>query len=103
MEEKPKKDPNEQEKGEKNGIDRQEGRSEMKDCESLIDLGGAPPLELNNLYYNCAKCSSPIVVTLIDEKNNEIEFKCHEHQLKMDIGEYIEKMKRYKDNKICIY
>ena len=70
----------------------------MKDYENLIDLGGAPPLELNNLYYNCTECSSPIVVTLIDEKSNEIEFKCHErHHLKMDIGEYLEKMKQFRD------
>ena len=68
MEEKPKKDPNEKEKEAKNGINQQEERSEMKDCDNLIDLGGAPPLELNNLYYNCTKCSSPIVATLIDEK-----------------------------------
>ena len=100
MEEKPKKDPNEKEKEAKNGINQQEERSEMKDCDNLIDLGGAPPLELNNLYYNCTKCSSPIVVTLIDEKSNEIEFKCHEHHLKMDIGEYIEKMKQYRDKNI---
>ena len=34
------------------------------------------------------------------KKSNEIEFKCHEHHLKMDIGEYIEKMKQYKDKNI---
>ena len=34
------------------------------------------------------------------KKSNEIEFKCHEHHLKMDIGEYIEKMKQYRDKNI---
>ena len=100
MEDKPKKDLNNQEKEIKIFIDKKEERNQKNDYENLIDLGGAPPLELDNLYYNCTKCPSPIIITSIDEMNNDIEFKCHEHDLKMSIREYIEKMKQFRNKNI---
>ena len=67
--------------------------------------------EMNNeIYYNCSECSSPIEITLIDEKNNIIEFNClnndnnncnHEHKkIKISIKEYFKKMKKYNQQEI---
>ena len=72
--------------------------------ENLIDLCGAPILQLNNIYYNCSECSSIIEIISID--NNNIEFKCNnKHIKKMNIKEYLNKMKKYNNkninDKIC--
>ena len=52
-------------------------------------------LHLNEIYYNCIECSSPIEIILI--KDNYIEYKCinNNHERKILIKEYIEKMKKY--------
>ena len=52
-------------------------------------------LELNEINYNCTECSSPIEILSI--KDNNIEFKCinNNHNIKISIKEYINKMKEY--------
>ena len=71
----------------------------------------APPtlrpedIELNEINYNCSECSSLIEILLINEDNNIIKFKClnktKKHNIKvMPINEYLEKMKKFNNNKI---
>ena len=52
-------------------------------------------IETNVPFYNCSKCSSPIEIINFDTEN--IEFNCFnkkgEHERKIPIKEYIEKMK----------
>ena len=66
------------------------------------------PQQLNEIYYNCSECSSPIEIISINEKDNIIEFECinNKHNIKISIKEYINKMKRFNDkninNDICI-
>ncbi len=52
-------------------------------------------LKLNEIYYNCIECSSPIAILSIHD--NYIEYKCikNNHQKNILIKEYIEKMKKY--------
>ena len=59
-------------------------------------------LQLNEIYYNCTECSSCIEILSINEKECSIEFKCinNNHQRKMSIKEYIDKMKDYNDKNI---
>lgn len=59
-------------------------------------------LKLNELYYNCTECPSPIEIISINEKESMIEFNCKNtnHRMKMSIKEYIIKMKDF--NKKCI-
>ena len=65
----------------------------------LIDMNDAPPLELENCLYNCTECSSNIEILLLDE--NKIKFKCNnEHNIEIEIKEYINKMKKYKNIKL---
>ena len=63
-----------------------------------------PPdqIQLNEVYYNCTECSSPIEILSITEKESSIEFKCIEnnHQKKMLIKEFIGKMKEFNNKKI---
>ena len=51
--------------------------------------------QLNEIYYNCIECSSSIEIISI--KDNYIEYKCinNNHERKILIKEYIEKMKKY--------
>ena len=60
------------------------------------------PVKLNEIYYNYTECSSPIEVLNINESQNIIEFKCtkNNHRKKLVIKEYINKMKKFNDNKI---
>ena len=64
----------------------------------------APPIqkEVNDINYNCSDCSSLIEILEINEKDNTIKFKClnEDNEKKMFIKEYLEKMKKYKNNKI---
>ena len=60
---------------------------------------------LNELFYNCDECSSPIEILSI--KNNILEFKCvNNHNKNILIEEYINKMKENynndANNDICI-
>ena len=57
-------------------------------------------LELNEINYNCTECSSPIEILSINDNN--IEFKCinNNHNIKISIKEYINKMKEYNNNEI---
>ena len=68
-----------------------------EDGESFGDL-----LKLNEIYYNCAECSSPIEILSINENESTIEFKCinSNHRIKMTLKEYINKMKVFKNNNI---
>jgi len=71
----------------------------------------APPtltpedVKLNEINYNCSECSSLIEILIINEDNNIIKFKClnktKNHNTKvMPINEYLEKMKKFNNNKI---
>ena len=59
-------------------------------------------LQLNEIYYNCTKCSSSIEILSINEIECIIEFKCinNNHKEKMPIKEYIDKMKDFNDKNI---
>ena len=64
-----------------------------------------PPIQKEqieeNIGYNCAECSSLIEILSIDENN--LEFKCmnnNNHNNKLKIYSYIEKMKNIKIIKI---
>ena len=59
-------------------------------------------LDNNNINYNCTECSSLIEIIFINEKDNIIKFKCidNNHEKEMNIKEYLEKMEKYKNNKI---
>ena len=65
-------------------------------------------LKLNEIYYNCTECSSPIEILSINEKDNIIEFECinNKHKKNISIKEYIDKMKQFNvkkiNNDICI-
>ena len=58
--------------------------------------------QLNEINYNCTKCSSPIEILSLNEKECSIEFKCinNNHELKMAIKDYINKMKSFNDKNI---
>ena len=58
--------------------------------------------QLNEINYNCTKCSSPIEIISLNEKECSIEFKCinNNHELKMAIKDYINKMKSFNDKNI---
>ena len=65
----------------------------------LHNLNEAPPLEPKNFYYNCPECQSAIEILKLDEEF--IEFKCNNnHNIKMNIKEYLDKLKEYKDKMI---
>ena len=59
-------------------------------------------LKLKEIYYNCSECKSPIEILTLNENESIIEFKCinNNHKIKMPIGEYIDKMKKYNDKNI---
>ena len=65
-------------------------------------------MKLNEIFYNCTECSSPIEILYINEKTNIIEFKCtiNKHLKKLSIKEYINEMKKFNDknihNDICL-
>ena len=65
-------------------------------------------MKLNEMFYNCTECSSPIEILYINEKTNIIEFKCtiNKHLKKLSIKEYINEMKKFNDknihNDICL-
>ena len=65
----------------------------------LSNMNEAPPLESKNICYNCSECQSEIEIIKIDEEL--IEFKCNNnHNIKMNIKDYLDKLKEYKDKKI---
>ena len=59
-------------------------------------------MKLNEIYYNCTECSSPIEILNINEKRNLIEFKCiiNKHIKILSIKEYIKKMKKFNNKNI---
>ena len=58
--------------------------------------------KLNEIFYNCSECPSPIEIISIDLKENIIEFKCinNNHKEKMLIKEYINRMKTFNNKNI---
>ena len=57
------------------------------------------------MLYNCAECSSLIEILSIDLEKNNIEFNClnnnnDTHRKKMQLKEYLEKMKKYNNKNI---
>ena len=71
----------------------------FEECETLEDS-----MKLNEIYYNCTECSSPIEIIYINEKINIIEFKCinNNHIKKLPIKEYIEEMKKFNNKNINV-
>ena len=68
--------------------------------ENFVDLQDAPA-QMLNIKYNCSECSSIIEIISINENENYIEFKCNHHShMKMKIKDYLEKMKKYNNEKI---
>ena len=70
----------------------------------IKDMNEAPRLESNKMLYNCSECSSTIEIISFNENN--IEFKCNnKHNIKMEIKDYLNKMKKYTNiklnDKIC--
>ena len=68
--------------------------------DNSINSPPPPAQELNkeNIGYNCSECSSLIEIISIEENN--LEFKCvnnNNHNNKLKINNYLEKMKKYKD------
>ena len=61
-------------------------------------------VKLNEIYYNCTECSSPIEIIYINERVNIIEFKCinNNHIKKLPIKEYIEEMKKFNNKNINV-
>ena len=59
-------------------------------------------LKLNEIYYNCTECPSPIEILSINENESTIEFKCinSNHKIKMPIKEYINTMKEFNNKNI---
>ena len=63
--------------------------------------------KLNEMYYNCSKCSSSIEILSINEKEFRIDFNCinNNHRLNIPIKDYINKMKQFNNinsnNDIC--
>jgi hypothetical protein len=71
------------------------------DESSLITPTPQPEeIEIKKMFYNCTECSSLIEILSIDEDKNNIEFIClnknnDTHKKKMQINQYLEKMKKY--------
>ena len=81
---------------------------EEKDANQIVNDNSAnsppPPIQQElfeeNLGYNCTECSS--VIEILNMKEDELEFKCEKndnHNNKLKINEYLEKMKKYIDNR----
>ena len=64
-----------------------------------------PPIQqeqkIENIGYNCSECSSLIEILSIDEDENCLSYKCTDgHDMdKIRIKDYLDKMKKYLDNK----
>ena len=74
-----------------------------KKNENYIEINeSSNQIKLNEIYYNCTECSSPIEILSVDEKESILEFQClnnnDKHKKKMLIKEYINEMKN-KNNK----
>ena len=58
----------------------------------LNDMNEAPPLQSNNMYYNCSEC--PSIIEIISINENNIEYKCNNnHNNNIEIKEYLKNMK----------
>ena len=57
---------------------------------------------LNDIYYNCSECFSPIEIINMNEKTNIIEFQCinSKHRKKISIKEYIIEMKKFNNKNL---
>ena len=63
----------------------------------LQDMKETPSLESNKIFYNCSEFNSVIEIVKINEEF--IEFKCNNnHEIKMNIKEYLDKIKENKLN-----
>ena len=82
----------------------EKNEEEIKIISKLNDMNEAPSLEPNKIFFNCSECSSAIQIISLDK--NIIEFKCNNnHNIRMKIKDYLNKMKKYNDiqinNEIC--
>ena len=52
-------------------------------------------MQLNELYYNCTKCQSPVEILSLNEKECKITFKCinNKHKINISIKDYINEMR----------
>ena len=65
----------------------------------FLDMNDAPTLELKNCLYNCTECSSNIEILSFDK--NKIKFIYNNnHNIEIEIKEYLEKMKHYNNVKL---
>ena len=77
------------------------GKGETQEIQETMELNS-----INKIFYNCSECSSLIEILSINENNNTIEFNClnknnnHNKKLTMPIKEYLEKMKKFNNNKL---
>jgi len=70
---------------------------EMK--KDIDNMNDAPPLNHKKIYYYCSECPSAIEIINMDAEF--IEFKCNnEHNIKMSIEKYLNKIKNYKDQSL---
>ena len=76
-------------------------KGETQEIQETMELNS-----INKIFYNCSECSSLIEILSINENNNIIEFNClnknfnHNKKLTMPIKEYLEKMKKFNNNKL---
>ena len=73
--------------------------------EELNPIPQSDEIEIKKVLYNCSECSSLIELLSIDLEKNNIEFNClnknnETHKKKLQIKEYLEKMKKYNKNSI---
>ena len=76
-------------------------KGETQEIQEIMELNS-----INKIFYNYSECSSLIEILSINENNNIIEFNClnknnnHNKKLTMPIKEYLEKMKKFNNNKL---
>ena len=70
----------------------------------IMETSDTSEQSINEIYYNCTECSSPIEILSIDENECTIEFQCinNNHKKKMLINEYLSEMKKFNNNEINI-
>ena len=71
-------------------------RNFKKDLNNVDDI---PSFEQKKYFYNCPECQSEIEIVKLQEQT--IEFKCNNnHNFKMYIKKFLDKIKEYKDKNI---
>ena len=68
----------------------------MEEYDYEGDLQGE--LKIDSYQYNCTKCTSLIEIISLNDKLDEIEFRClnNSHRIKKGLNDYLNDMKSYK-------